>query len=370
MRARSLLNKHVVKKEEESNEKVNMLLTYENQLKKVNNEVQAYKKTQEKLNKIVNQLEKDKEKYAFEASQAHAKYYQCAEEVRMKEKFKEELQKKNKEVQEKLKNQQKLYECVRSDRNLFSKNLIEANEEIADLQKKYKRMTHQIDQLKEEISNKDANLIEEDKKNGEIRRENESLNASIEQLKLQIQKFEGLIKTHESDINRLKGVISQAEVERQKQWKDYEMVINERDILGNQLIKRNDELALLYEKIKVQQSALAKGTLKYKEICDDIRNFQGKIAQLKKEIELTKSETACIPDLNKEIHLLSKEVIQERIKSKVLEEELDKPMNIHAWRKIEQTDPEKYEMLMKIQSLQRRLIAKTEEVNEKDTLIQ
>ena len=30
-------------------------------------------------------------------------------------------------------------------------------------------------------------------------------------------------------------------------------MVNERDILGTQLIRRNDELALLYEKIKIQQ---------------------------------------------------------------------------------------------------------------------
>ena len=35
-------------------------------------------------------------------------------------------------------------------------------------------------------------------------------------------------------------------------------VINERDILGTQLIRRNDELALLYEKLKIQQSTLKK----------------------------------------------------------------------------------------------------------------
>ena len=39
----------------------------------------------------------------------------------------------------------------------------------------------------------------------------------------------------------------------------YLQVIGERDILGTQLIRRNDELALLYEKIKIQQSTLAKG---------------------------------------------------------------------------------------------------------------
>ena len=39
-----------------------------------------------------------------------------------------------------------------------------------------------------------------------------------------------------------------------QQRNEYEQVINERDILGTQLIRRNDELALLYEKIKIQQS--------------------------------------------------------------------------------------------------------------------
>jgi hypothetical protein len=41
--------------------------------------------------------------------------------------------------------------------------------------------------------------------------------------------------------------------------KDYTNCINERDILRTQLIRRNDELALLYEKIKILQSTLARG---------------------------------------------------------------------------------------------------------------
>ena len=43
------------------------------------------------------------------------------------------------------------------------------------------------------------------------------------------------------------------------------MVINERDILGTQLIKRNEELQVLYEKIKIQQSTLDKGEIYYQE---------------------------------------------------------------------------------------------------------
>jgi hypothetical protein len=48
---------------------------------------------------------------------------------------------------------------------------------------------------------------------------------------------------------------------------------------------------------------------------------------------------------------------------------LSKPLNVHRWRKLESTDLETYELISKIQSLQKRLIAKTEEVSEKDVLI-
>lgn len=46
------------------------------------------------------------------------------------------------------------------------------------------------------------------------------------------------------------------------------------------------------------------------------------------------------------------------------------PMNVHRWRKLEGSDPEAFEMIMGIKSLQKRLIAKTEEVIECDMLIQ
>jgi archaellum component FlaC len=55
---------------------------------------------------------------------------------------------------------------------------------------------------------------------------------------------------------------------------------------------------------------------------------------------------------------------------KALSEELENPLNVHRWRKLEGSDPSTYELIQKIQTLQKRLIAKTEEVVEKDLLIQ
>lgn len=41
-------------------------------------------------------------------------------------------------------------------------------------------------------------------------------------------------------------------------------ILAERDMLGTQLLKRNQELSLLYEKVRIQESTLAKGEVQYK----------------------------------------------------------------------------------------------------------
>lgn len=51
---------------------------------------------------------------------------------------------------------------VRSDRNLYSKQLLESQEEIQALTKKYTRMTHQVEQLKEELKQKYTQLVHQD----------------------------------------------------------------------------------------------------------------------------------------------------------------------------------------------------------------
>ena len=88
------------------------------------------------------------------------------------------------------------------------------------------------------------------------------------------------------------------------------MVINERDILCTQLIKRDEELALLYEKIKIQKSTLKKGETYYQEKIEDIIKLVNEIKKIKRELIDSQSETACIPDLKREIYLLSKELLE------------------------------------------------------------
>ena len=74
-------------------------------------------------------------------------------------------------------------------------------------------------------------------------------------------------------------------------------VISERDILGTQLVRRNDELALLYEKIKIQQSMLNKGEIQYNQRLEDIRVLKLEIKKLRREKGILQKSVANVDDL-------------------------------------------------------------------------
>merc|ERR1712124_108322 len=84
---------------------------------------------------------------------------------------------------------------------------------------------------------------------------------------------------------------------------------------------------------------------------------------------LLSSSVSNIDSLRNEVYHLQRELLHERTKVKALSEELENPMNVHRWRKLEGSDPSQTEMMAKVKALQRRFIAKTEEAVEKDLLI-
>jgi hypothetical protein len=126
-------------------------------------------------------------------------------------------------------------------------------------------MTHQVDQFKEEIKAKDSALVKEDLQFNNVIEENKK--TELEQMRVDkaIKSTDEVIKNQEQHVSRLKYIIQEAKAEKQRQEKDLDVVRNERDILGTQLIKRNQELNILHEKIKLSTSNLTKGEIYYRD---------------------------------------------------------------------------------------------------------
>jgi len=366
---RDILNKAVIKADERSRQQVELVTRHKSQANTLGKDLQRWKmELQLKLQRIA-ELNRQREKYARELSVAEERHRDACEELKNRDNHMVHLKNGITDKKNKLSQQKNLYEAVRTDKNLYSKNLLESQEEIAEMRKKFKVMYHQIEQLKEEIKEKDKAMITEHFDHEFIKKETEKTKDNLLKHQKQQRKSQQVVELQQQEIKKLESTIQEAEVERQNQRKEFEAVTSERNILDTQLIRRNEELAVLYEKIKIQESTLKKGEIQYKNRLEDMKKQKESIAVLKRDLCISEQEAENIGELKKEVYHLQRELLQERTKVKALSEELENPMNVHRWRKLDGSDPAMYELIEKVRTLQKRLIAKTEEVVAKDSEI-
>jgi chromosome segregation ATPase len=366
---RNYLSKNLIMADKEKEKKYSQLLVAEGRKKNIETKLKAYVREAENSKNNIYRLEKEREKYQLDSAEATQKYYQALEEVKIKTLEAHDIHKKIADGQEKLKQQQALYEAVRSDRNSKSKALIEAHDETSEMTRKFRIMHQQIDQLKDEISSREKTLVDEHYKKISLQKNRDRISEEIEKLREKLHESEGINKAQEEELYRLTLIIKEADEERRKQQKDFEAFVSDRDILGTQLIRRNEEIAKLYEKLNIENSALKKGAVQYAEKVGEIIELRKNVVDLSQKLMSISKEASKITDLKKKMQTLERNLLEERTKEKALAEELENPMNVHRWRKLEGSDPVAYEMILKTQTLQKRLNQKTQEVKDKECFI-
>lgn len=306
--------------------------------------------------------EREKEKTFTRLSKMLRRVQQLQEECKLKDNRHTEIERRMVEYRDKAKEKEKLYEIVRSDRNLYSKSLIEKHDEINELKRKFDITTQQINQLKEELEAKDKALVSKIHEFEQEKQEKEKKGTQVQAQELAIELLEKSAKEKDTNIKKLCDMLKEMYGKTKNLQKAYERAIRDKDVFGTQLIRRNDELTLLCEKIKILQGRLANAEVKFKDKEDELRLLKAKIAENKNRLTVISKEAGSVKDLKKEIYVLTSSLLQERLQVQALSEELENPINIHRWRKLEGNDPDTYEILQKIQVLQKRLIKKTEEV--------
>jgi chromosome segregation ATPase len=370
LRERDILNKDVTKADDRTKKQIDLVKRQETQAMNLRKDILRWKHDAQDFNKRLVDLEQQREKYGIELSQANAKYFAAKEEMKLKGSALTELNKQIATVQAKRNQQKNLYDAVCMDRNKHAKDCMESKEQIAEMRRKFTIMFHQTAALKEEIREKDNDLVKGHFKHKKVRDLIEKLKTAKDKAERREKNLKNIVETQKTQMKKLESTIQEAEQERQAQQKELEGVIGERDILGAQLIRRNEELALLYEKIKIQQSTLQKGEVQYNDRLREVERLRGEIRKTKADVALARTQVTNVDGLKREVHHLSKTLLREEAKLKALQEEMANPMNVHRWRELEGSDPQTYEMIQKVKSLQKLLISKTEEVVEKDSLIQ
>lgn len=312
--------------------------------------------------------EKDRHEHEIEMSNQH--YYTGLEELKLLALQSKELQARVSEVSLKLKQQQNMYETVRSERNMYSKKLMLMHEDITNLRRMFRTISREIDQHKEDIASRDRAMVKECFQRHNIEKEKEALDNELSKLRKELQSSQQVLDNQHSETGKLSKIIEEAEQERRRQQNEYDAVISERNVLVGQVIKRTAEMERVYERIRLQTSMLRHGEDRYAQTKRELLNLQTDLGELSGKQQTLIGQMASLQSIRRVVSSLERQLLQERSKISAINNELSKPLNVHRWRALESSDPRRFEMLKQIQNMQKLLISKTDQVAEADLLIQ
>ncbi|XP_033609267.1 cilia- and flagella-associated protein 58 [Cryptotermes secundus] len=359
-REKDNLNKNILKAAGAAYEQQEKIKLQEQVKRNLEQGIDNFKSEVNKQRKIVASLEEERDRYVLESQKLTQKLQDTLAEVKLKQVSIVDYKKKIEEADTKFHTQQKLFEAVQSDRNTFRKLLLEAQDEISELKQKLKILSHQTEQLKEDITMKEAQLLKEENALQKSKKEREIQKIEIRKLKDELHDSKEQITAYNLEERKLLKIIQDGDHEREKQKKEMERIMNERDIQGTQLARRNDELSSLHDKTKILQTTLHNGEAQYDQRLEDIRLLKLDIKRLRQEKDLLTRSMTNMTDMRQEIFHLETDLTREQLKRRALEEELQNPLNIHRWRKLEGSDPATHELILKIQLLQKRLIVQAQ----------
>lgn len=322
------------------------------------------------LQKKVHSLDQTCEKHSNDVSEGRVSLDKANNEVYIRGIEIQEMKKEIRELESKLKEEEQVSNRLCAERGKSSRELIEVQKENEIMKNENSVLTMEFKNLRNELSLKEESLVRTHFDQRKEITKNEQVNNTVSLFKRHMTERDNLLQKQDLEINRLNSSLKRMDEDVLNQKKEYDQLINERDILSAQLIRRNDELALLYEKVKIQTNTLKKGEVQYKERLEDLRHLKIKLQDVQRELDSIKGGTVDISGITKELAQKDKELLYEKVKVKALSEELQNPLNVHRWRKLEGSDPGAFELVQKNEILQKRLIKKTEEVVEKDAIIQ
>ncbi len=93
----------------------------------------------------------------------------------------------------------------------------------------------------------------------------------------------------------------------------YERGVESRNLAGVQLIDRNDELCILYEKSNLQEQTIKQGEIALRKKDDEERMLKLQLDELTRQIEAARKQLPQIPALAEKITSLQNELGMEKV---------------------------------------------------------
>ncbi|EGR33105.1 hypothetical protein IMG5_061610 [Ichthyophthirius multifiliis] len=339
------------------------------QIKELEDQLQQQQQYEYQTKKKIMALTNTRETMARKASQANLEVRESREELKIKELIILDLGKRYQEINFQLNSVKQLYEQTKGVRNKYVSLIQNSSQTLAELKERIKLSQNELEILKNEAQEKAQSGLQY---NHTVQlqislrdRSNTQLN-KLEFIRLNKKQ---IIDQNVNEIEKLNIIIESLESQILSLNKKYQISTESRNYIGIQLIDRNDQLCIMYEKSNICEKTLNNGELDLKKIAEEARMLKLEIKEKKRQILIAQKNIDLVPFLAQQVVTIKEQL---KCKQKIyleLSQKLEDPLNMKRWRELEGEDDDLESLNAKIFVLEERLNKKKEEELQKELVL-
>ncbi|XP_019623769.1 PREDICTED: coiled-coil domain-containing protein 146-like [Branchiostoma belcheri] len=312
----------------------------------------------------------EREQKARDLQRAQLRYQRALEDLKTKQLSITDNQKKHQEMQVKLKDFAKMYDIIKNERNKIVNLIQTSTQRAAEMREKIKILQNEIEILRTAVNNKDRQLQKAKLKHQNSIVVRDSLRNEVAKARRLEEEMREKREQQRMDIAKLNLMINQAEEEMVRLRKRYENAVQNRNDRGVQLIERNEEVCIFYEKLNIQDTLIRNGDVELQGREEEIRFLKMELTELKRSIDILKRQLPNKKELEQGLVTLQIQLSQCQDRMLELEKELENPYNKERVRLLGGRDLPPEDINKKTEDLEMRLSEKEEQLLEKDLIFE
>ncbi|EPY19558.1 coiled-coil protein required for normal flagellar motility [Strigomonas culicis] len=274
-----------------------------------------------------------------ESSREAGRVVLARNEHRVKEMYFREITRRHEELENRLTALLELFHTVKRERGQKAAQIQAITQKMTEVAEKTKILENELEVLLRESALKEHELAKKQRQTHDLTQT--CLLLRLEKSK-QCKTLECSTEKEQAikaDVRRLNADVAMVEDTMTNLRHMYETAVEGRNQSGVQLIDRNDELALLVEKVKTQDLALHQGVALTSARSEEVRRLKIKLSDLQRELEICQKTLPKVQQMEEELARLNEEIDDERWKMEVVERDLTDPSNLQRYRHIETVLP-------------------------------
>lgn len=212
-------------------------------------------------------------------------------------------------------------------------------------------------------------MSKEKTSHGQVQRQRDTLRQDMNRLLASYRIKQSAVEQQIQEVDKMNISISKLEKDMISIKARYERLTEERNIAGIQLIDRNDELCILYERANYQQTIYREGEQSLLRKIEELRLIRIQVEDLRRHYEVARNRLPHVEEIRQDLLKLQQKLDAESKKSSEFSASLEDPHNLERWRALGGDDCDTKQLLAKAALLQARIDATREKIVEHEIFL-